>query len=241
MPKLNNRYISFAMILYPENEQHQRILAMFERREMLYKPVYILHYRDVWTDVDELPDGVNVGDRKKPHWHVAVTRTQQTTAEAFSKFLGGIYVEGLHDKPSYIQYMLHDTPSSWHKVPYDVSELHGYALDIKRFISKNANFVQLRGYADLVARGDSIVDIVRGVSENEFSAFTELYKTYGGLMMAMANQFDRRSVVKSPRTKEEAEMKKKSIVACQDIRYYTPSDIQYMRQVVSDYELEYGD
>lgn len=135
------RFNSFAVILYPESEQHQRILTMFERRPSLYRVVYILHDRDVWAEGDELPEGVQVGDRKKPHWHVLVSVTEGRTASAFSKFLGGIYVEGLHSRESYLSYMLHDTPASWHKVSYDVSELHGDARLIKRLSKQNAYFV----------------------------------------------------------------------------------------------------
>lgn len=240
MSKPCGKYISFALILYPENEQHQRILSMFERREPLYKAVYILHDRDIWTDGDDLPEGVNIGDRKKPHWHVAITRTQQTTPEAFSKFLGGIHVEGLHDRASYQQYMLHDTPSSWHKVQYSPDEMHGYRPEIKKMISKNGYFVQLQEIAKDISRGESLLDIVMDVNDNESALFTDVYKTYGGLITAMANQYDRRSTVKAPRCKLERELRDIKDSAMDDNHYYTAEEIHYMRQIVNEYERNCG-
>ena len=158
-PPKQEKYRVMACILYPENEQHQRILGMFERREQLYHPVYILHDRDVWVEGDELPEGVKIGDRKKPHWHVVVTHSCSMSTSAFSKFLGGVYVEGVNNKHSYMQYMLHDTPESWHKVQYDVSELHGWQPDIRKLTGKNAYFVQLKDIANDIANGDSLINI----------------------------------------------------------------------------------
>ena len=50
------RFNSFAVILYPESEQHQRILTMFERRPSLYRVVYILHDRDAWSEQEATGD-----------------------------------------------------------------------------------------------------------------------------------------------------------------------------------------
>lgn len=239
MSKPCGKYISFALILYPENEQHQRILSMFERREPLYKAVYILHDRDIWTDGDDLPEGVNVGDRKKPHWHVAITRTQQTTPEAFGKFLG-VHVEGLHDRASYQQYMLHDTPASWHKVQYKPEELHGYQPEIKKMISKNGNFVQLQEIAKDISKGESLLDIVMDVNDNEAALFTDVYKTYGGLITAMANQYDRRSTVKEPRIRLERELRDIKHTVTDDVEYYTAADINDMKQIIYEYDRRNG-
>lgn len=234
----NNRpktYVNFALVLYPESEQHQRILSYLERRSETFRPVYILHDRDVWVEGDELPEGVKIGDRKKPHWHVSISYPCQTTASAVSKFLGGVYTEGLNNPVSYLFYMLHDTPESWHKVRYEPSELHGDKMKIKKAFGKNAYFEQLKEIANDIANGDSLIDIVQSVSEREEFTFQEVYKKFGGLITAMANQYDRRSAIKRPRTKKEAELH-----AVDKGTYYSPADIQMMRETVRKYSEEYG-
>lgn len=234
----NNRpktYVNFALVLYPESEQHQRILSYLERRRETFRPVYILHDRDVWVEGDELPEGAKIGDRKKPHWHVSISYPCQTTASAVSKFLGGVYVEGLNNPASYLFYMIHDTPESWLKERYEASELHGDMAKIKKVFGKNAYFVQLKDIANDIANGDSLIDIVQDVSEADEYVFMETFKKFGGLITAMANQFDRRSVVKCSRTKKEAELR-----AVKDLTYYSPLDIQIMRETVRKYSEEYG-
>lgn len=218
----NNRpktYVNFALVLYPESEHHQRILFYLERRSETFRPVYILHDRDVWVEGDELPEGAKIGDRKKPHWHVSISYPCQTTASAVSKFLGGVYVEGLNNPASYLFYMIHDTPESWHKERYDASELHGDMAKIKKVFGKNAYFVQLKYIANDIANGDSLIDIVQDVSESDEYLFIETYKKFGGLITAMAYQFDRRSLVMYSRTKKEAELNEtgENIVRSTDI------------------------
>ena len=188
------RFTNFAVILYPESEQHRRLLTFFERRSSLYRPVYILHDLDVWVEGDELPEGVQVGERKKPHWHVLISYPTQTVPSAVSKFLGGIYVEGVSNSFHYIQYMVHDTPESWCKTQYDVSSLQGDLKKIKTVFGKHAYFVQLTEIADDIEVGTSLCDIVRHASRDEatLQIFEETYKKFGGLITAMANQYDRR-------------------------------------------------
>ena len=103
------------------------------------------------------------------------------------------------------------------------------------FIKQNFYFVQLKDIANDISNGDSLIDIVQNVSSSSEDLFVETYKHFGGLITAMANQFDRRSVVKLPRTKKEAELR-----AVKDLTYYSPLDIQMMRETVCKYSEEYG-
>lgn len=76
---------------------------------------------------------------------------------------------------------------------------------------------------------------MQDLNESDEYMFMETYKKFGGLIIAMTNQFDRRSAVKCPRTKREAEQR-----AVKDLTYYSPLDIQMMRETVHKYSEEYG-
>lgn len=78
------------------------------------------------------------------------------------------------------------------------------------------------------------------VNDNDFALFTDVYKTYGGLITAMANQYDRRSTVKAPRCKLERELRDIKDLATDDNHYYTAEEIHDMRQIVNEYERNCG-
>lgn len=144
------RYHSFGLVLYPDCEPHVRLLDYFQRRPNMFKPVWILHDKDVYLDEDmeqykqehngDIPNW-SVGDRKKPHWHVMITEPQATICKSVEKFLGLNHVEGINNTAHYLSYMLHDTPESWHKHQYQVSELMGDMKQIKKVMTQNPHFV----------------------------------------------------------------------------------------------------
>lgn len=196
------RFYTFAMILYPDCEAHCRLIEYFPKFPKIFKPVWILHDRDTYDDADreeyiQENDGKepswSVGDLKKPHWHVMITKPEQATISAVSKFLGVKKVEGVSSASSYLLYMLHQTPDSWNKHPYEVSDLVGDKKQIEKVMSQNANFVQLGRYADLIENGASLCDIVRHVisSENQ-DILVSSFDQYNHFITAMSNQYDRR-------------------------------------------------
>lgn len=144
------RYYSFGLVLYPDCDAHCRLIEYFVRRFNIFKPVWILHDCDTYDDADREKyirehDGQepawNVGECKKPHWHVLITRPSAITVNGCADFLGLSHVEGINDKYGYLQYMLHDTPSSWNKHQYQVDDLMGDKRQIKKLLGQNADFV----------------------------------------------------------------------------------------------------
>lgn len=144
------RYQSFGLMLYPDCDAHCRLLEFFQRRTNMFKPVWILHDCDTYDETEreeymQEHDGQEpawcVGDRKKPHWHVMITKTEQATVSAVQKFLGLSHVEGISSKESYLAYMIHDTPASWHKHQYQVTDLMGDKRQIKKLLTQNDSFV----------------------------------------------------------------------------------------------------
>lgn len=198
------RYCNFAVILYPEDEAHQRILSFLLRFDRIHHAVGILHDMDTWSEGDELPDGVNVGDRKKPHYHVLLHYQNARSAESVAKLLGVNYVEPISDYDSYLLYMLHATPACAGKHEYAVSALFGNQKLISRVMSQSVTFEKLREVAEKMETGASLIDLVLECDdENKEAAFTDVYKQFAPLIIGMANQFDRRSIVRPATSKRE--------------------------------------
>lgn len=202
MPK--QRYCNFAVILYPEDEAHQRILSFLLRFDRIHHAVGILHDADVWHDGEELPEGVKVGDRKKPHYHVLLHYQNNRSAESVAKLLGVNYVEPISDYDSYLLYMIHATPACVGKHEYPVSALFGNQKLISRVLSQNSTFNQLREIAEKMESGSSLIDLVLECNdENKQASFTDVYKQFAPLIIGMANQFDRRCIVRPATSKRE--------------------------------------
>lgn len=191
----------FGLVLYPDCDHHCKLLAMFERSPMMYKAVYILHDRDVWTQkefdlyCEEHGDSPNwsVGDHKKAHWHVMVNYGTNTSASAFAKFCKLDHVELISNKLSYLSYMIHDTPDSWDKFQYDRSDLKGYEKTIRLLLDKNLHFVQLQQFVKMVECGLSLSDMVGAVQDSpDFDTLVNTFDKYEHFIVAMSNQFDNR-------------------------------------------------
>lgn len=141
---------TFCMILYPDCDLHCKLLGMFERRPSLYRPVYILHDRDFWTQSEydhylkehegDTPNW-SVGDHKKCHYHVMVTLHSASTSSGFAKFCHLDHVEIVGNIQCYLAYMIHDTPDSWDKFQYSVDDLKGDSKTIRLLDKRNAYFV----------------------------------------------------------------------------------------------------
>ncbi len=76
---------TFDLLLYDEDETHKDALKKLDTG---YKYIAIKHDKDTWSDDDKLPDGVQVGDLKKAHWHVIVRFPQARWDTAVAKELG---------------------------------------------------------------------------------------------------------------------------------------------------------
>lgn len=114
------------MMLYPDDPTH--VNAMKYLRTNQYDYAYILHDKDVWTEDDTLPDGVKVGDFKKPHWHVLVqTANSGTWNTALAKRLGiaDNYIKRCNNIDKALVYFIHATEDASHKYQYSVDDVKG--------------------------------------------------------------------------------------------------------------------
>lgn len=195
------RYRHFACVLYPEDAHHEWVLQMMLRYPRLYKAVYIYHDKDVYTDQDfedwksehngETPVW-NAGDRKKVHIHVLFSWNQLRDAESMSKFLH-VYVQGVSDQMSVLQYMIHDTYDSIGKYPYPIEDLKGDEKTKSLLTAQNSHFVQLEQILEQIETGALLPDIVRWINRSPNSkALYEVFEKYEYLICACANQIDRR-------------------------------------------------
>lgn len=195
------RFTSFACVLYPEDALHEYTLQMMNRFPRLYKAVYILHDKDVYSDQDfedfksehngDTPNW-NVGDRKKAHYHVLFSWGQSRDVASMSKFLG-VYVQGISDKRSYLQYMIHATFDSRSKFQYPIESLEGDQKTISLLTAQNSHFVQLEEILEDMENGSMLTDIVRKINRSPNSkALYEVFEQYQYFICACSNQLDRR-------------------------------------------------
>ena len=83
MEKYRSR--TFDLLLYEEDETH---LNCLQKLATGYQFVALKHDKDVWSEDDEIPEGINVGDLKKAHWHVVLRFPQARWDTAVSAELG---------------------------------------------------------------------------------------------------------------------------------------------------------
>lgn len=113
---------NFDLLLYDEDETHQ---ACLEKLATGYKYIAIKHDKDVWTEDDNIPEGVNAGDLKKAHWHVIVKFPQARWNTAVSKELGIAhnYIQRCVSYEGSLLYLVHKGMP--HKYQYDPNECIG--------------------------------------------------------------------------------------------------------------------
>lgn len=136
---------TFDLLLYDEDETHK---ACLEKLASGYKYIAILHDKDRWTDEENLPEGVQVGDLKKAHWHVIIRFPQGRWDTAVSKELG-IAINYIQKCVSYegsLLYLVHHGLP--HKYQYSIDECKGTlikdlekALDTEYDIDEKINDV----------------------------------------------------------------------------------------------------
>lgn len=121
----NPRGKLFCFILYPENENHQRVITLLKER---YNILGIFHDRDVWEETDE-EKGQIEGEPKKPHHHIMVKFENARYKNALAKELGceSNLIQKIGSFKSMAIYFLHrDYPQ---KAQYKPSELYGLLID----------------------------------------------------------------------------------------------------------------
>lgn len=192
----------FSVVLYPDSLEHMDMLRYLQQHSSQFQIVYILHDKDIFfqDDIDLLVqkkekgkytgDIPNVGDPKKPHYHLYIYSKNSYTLSAFLKFFAVWidYAEVVTSSPSYIMYMLHDTPDSLHKHQYDASLLQGDPNLIRKYIH-SSNFVQLSELVNiLIDNGGRMSSLLKNISQNERQDLLDVIKQYQSLLCTSSNQ-----------------------------------------------------
>ena len=199
------RFDYFAFILYPDCEEHKKILEYVKGfLSDIMDVAYILHNRDKW-DEDAYDDDGNIihkkGDSKKPHYHV-VYHPRRSTVAGQIKFWGGLisHIEGVSNIQGQMIYLLHkDFPSKLNefKAEYSPDELHCSDKWKAFVVGQNSHFVELSDFVDIIERSPhgTIGDLVRYLSctlpfdslENSTNTM-QVLRQYQGLICTHSNQ-----------------------------------------------------
>lgn len=104
------------LLLYPEDNSHCQAL---EKIMKSYDYAMILHDKDYYTEGD------NVGELKKPHWHIILRFKQAVWSSAVCKELGieQNYIEQVRKFDNALQYLIHYNDSN--KAQYNINEVQG--------------------------------------------------------------------------------------------------------------------
>lgn len=109
------RYTAFTYKPYAEDEGWDKPLRLLMGNG--YPVAYILHDKDVYLDPEKLPDGKQLGDADKTHYHCLIRVPNPMTISAFCKNceaperqvqgIGRKYADGITDWRSFAVYMPH--------------------------------------------------------------------------------------------------------------------------------------
>lgn len=152
----------FAMILYPENETHKRVLDLIQNNRVQFPEyLYILHDKDEVEEdeIDTLTSGLEeqeVHDLKKAHWHVMFKYCMSRSEESILRLWNGTVskVIGISDYVDQGLYFTHESPRALlqGKHIYPKSELHGTKFFMSKIDSvQNSYFVQFLNAVDGIA------------------------------------------------------------------------------------------
>lgn len=168
---------TFDLLLYEEDETHRSCL---EKLAAGYKYIAILHDRDRWSEEETLPDGVQAGDLKKPHWHVIVRFPQSRWNTALAKELGIAenYIQKCNSYEGSLLYLVHyGLPN---KFQYSIEDCKGNLIkDLEKALDTECDI------------DEKISDVLDILDDNEFwtmRAFLEeaVRRKRGGMALRMA-------------------------------------------------------
>lgn len=116
-PKQNgSHYRYFALVLYPDCDEHMYLLKYIEEHPYQTAAVWICHQPEPSED-----DGLE----KKQHYHVLYKVLKKSSPSAQAKFFAGMvkHVEPVSNEFSYALYLIHDTLESRNKIHYSVDDV----------------------------------------------------------------------------------------------------------------------
>lgn len=167
---------TFDLLLYDEDQTHK---DCFGKLATGYKYIAIKHDKDIWTEDDELPDGVQPGDLKKAHWHVIVRFPQARWNTAVAAELGIAlnYIQKCVSYDGSLLYLLHRGLPDKHQ--YDPSECIGTLIkDLEKALDSEAD------------TDEKMMDVIEILDDKEFwtmRAFLEeaTRRKRGGMALRM--------------------------------------------------------
>lgn len=114
--KTSSHYRFFALVLYPDCDEHLFLLQYIAEHPYQTAAVWICHQPEPSED-----DGVE----KKEHYHVLYKVLKNSSPSAQEKYFAGLikHVEPVSSEYSYAQYIIHDTPASINKIHYNVADV----------------------------------------------------------------------------------------------------------------------
>lgn len=133
------------LLLYPENEQHQKAV---EKIKQSYDYAIVLHNRDITED----------GELKKEHWHCVLRFTQAVWSSALCKDLGieHNYIENVKRFDNALQYLIHYNDSD--KAQYSIDEVSG---NLKQKLVESINKVEK-------SEGEKVLELIEYIeSQND--------------------------------------------------------------------------
>lgn len=169
--KTNSHYRYFALVLYPDCDEHMYLLRYISEHPYHLAAVWICHQPEQSED-----DGVE----KKQHYHVLYHTLKNSSPFAQEKFFVGWvkHVEPVSSEYAYAQYIIHDTPASMNKIHYNVDDVF---TNDEKFKSKLFGKNQiLRNLAQLINMGRESSGVVFDFMENviESPNAEDLLQTY---------------------------------------------------------------
>lgn len=169
--KSNSHYRYFALVLYPDCDEHMYLLHYIAEHPYQTAAVWIRHDPELSED-----DGVD----KKQHFHVLYKTLKNSSPSAQEKYFAGWvkHIEPVSSEYSYAQYIIHDTPASMNKIHYNVEDVFTNDEKLKsKLFGKNQN---LRNLGQLINMGKESCGDVFDFMENviESPNADELLQTY---------------------------------------------------------------
>lgn len=128
---------NFDLLLYDEDETHK---ACLEKLSAGYLYIAIKHDKDRWNDEDTIPEGYQVGDLKKPHWHVIIKFPQARWNTALAKELGIAenYIQRCNSLEGSLLYLVHHGMP--HKHQYSKDECIGNMIkELEKVVLSNCD------------------------------------------------------------------------------------------------------
>lgn len=169
--KSNSHYRYFALVLYPDCDEHMYLLHYIAEHPYQTAAVWICHDPELSED-----DVVE----KKQHFHVLYKTLKNSSPSAQEKYFAGWvkHIESVSSEYAYAQYIIHDTPASINKIHYTVEDVFTNDEKLKsKLFGKNQN---LRNLGQLINMGRESCGDVFDFMENVIQSpnADELLQTY---------------------------------------------------------------